>query len=128
MKTKFNLRILLKDNFTEDLIRMKTSSLFEYISALQEASDKTFQFIQSAVAVEYINCFSSEGLDFPDNECPRYDTKPSDGKVPIMLELWGMWSTPSLTSLPDPLWSEVVVSDRVLSLCQIELNCALMLN
>ena len=26
-------------------------------------------------------------------ECPGYDTKQSDGKVPAMLELWGMRST-----------------------------------
>ena len=31
----------------------------------------------------------------PTNECPRYDTKQSDGEVPAMLELWGMQSTPS---------------------------------
>ena len=28
------------------------------------------------------------------NECLEYDTKPSDGDVPV-LELWGMWSIPS---------------------------------
>ena len=60
--------------------------------------------------------------------CPRYDTKQSDGEVPVMLELWGMQSTPSLPSLPDPLWPGVVVPDRVLSMGQIELNCVLMLN
>ena len=26
----------------------------------------------------------------PPNKCPRYDTKQSDGEVPLMLELWGM--------------------------------------
>ena len=31
--------------------------------------------------------------------CPRYDTKQSDGEAPVMLELWGMWRTPSLPSL-----------------------------
>ena len=36
--------------------------------------------------------------------CPRYDTKQSDIEVPIILELWGMQSTPSLPSLPGPLW------------------------
>ena len=41
-----------------------------------------------------------------------------------MLELWGIWSTPLLPSLPDPLWPRVVVIDRVLSLGQIELNYA----
>ena len=31
-----------------------------------------------------------------------------------MLELWGMQSTPSLSSLPGPLWPGVVALDRVL--------------
>ena len=30
--------------------------------------------------------FSAEGQDSP-NECPSYDTKQSDGEVPVMLEL-----------------------------------------
>ena len=37
-----------------------------------------------------------------------------------MLEIWGMWSTPSLPLLPGPLWPGVVVPDRVLSMGQIE--------
>ena len=57
-----------------------------------------------------------------------YDTKQSDGEVPVMLELWGMQSTPSLPSLPGPLWPRVVAPDRVLSMSQIEVNCVLMLN
>ena len=32
-----------------------------------------------------------------------YDTKQSDGEAPVMLELWRMWTTPLLSSLPDPL-------------------------
>ena len=61
-------------------------------------------------------------------ECPGYDTKQSDGVVPVMLELWGMWRTPSLPSLPGLLWSRVVATDRVLSMGQIEVNCVLILN
>ena len=57
-----------------------------------------------------------------------YDTKKSDGKVPVMLELLGMRSTPSLPLLPGPLWPRVVTPDRVQSIGQIELNCVLMLN
>ena len=38
-----------------------------------------------------------------------------------MLELWGMQSTPSLPLLPGPLWTGVVVPDKVLSVGQIEL-------
>ena len=56
---------------------------------------------QSAGAVEYTDCTSAEGT--PLNECPAYDIKQSDGEVPVMLELWGMWSTPSLSLLPGPL-------------------------
>ena len=44
-----------------------------------------------------------------------------------MPELWRMRSTPSLPSLPGPLWPGVVAPDRVLSMGQIELNCVLML-
>ena len=40
------------------------------------------------------------GKIHPPNECPRYDTKQSDGEVPVMLGLWGMQSTPSLPLLP----------------------------
>ena len=64
----------------------------------------------------------------PPKECPGYDTKQSDGEVPVMLELWGMRSTLSLPSLPGPLWPGVVAPDRVISMAQIELKCVLMLN
>ena len=40
--------------------------------------------------------------------------------IPVMLEFLGMWSTPSLPSLPDPLWLVVITLDRVLSTDQIE--------
>ena len=49
-------------------------------------------------------------------ECPEYDTKQSDGEVPVILELWGMQSTPSLPSLPGPLWPGVVATDRAPSM------------
>ena len=52
------------------------------------------------------------GVRPPPNECPGYDTKQSDGEVPAMLELWGMQSTPSLPSLPGPLWPGVVAPDK----------------
>ena len=64
----------------------------------------------------------------PTNEYPGYDNEQSDAEVPPMLELWEMRSTPSLPSLPDPLWLGVVALDRVLSMGQIELNCVLILN
>ena len=58
----------------------------------------------------------------PLNKCPGYDSKQSDGEIPVMLELWGMGSTPSLPLLSGPLWSEVVVPNRILSMGQVELN------
>ena len=54
------------------------------------------------------------------NEYPGYDIKQSDDEVPVMLELWGMWSTPSLPSLSGLLWRGVVAPKRVLSRGQIE--------
>ena len=57
-----------------------------------------------------------------------YDSEQSDDVVPVMLELWGMRSTPLLSSRPGPLWPGVVAPDMVLSKGQIELNCVLMLN
>ena len=39
-----------------------------------------------------------------------------------MQELWGMWSTPLLPLLPDPLWLGVVAPDRVQSIDQIGLS------
>ena len=77
-----------------------------------------------AGAAEYTDYISAEGYHFL-NEYPGYDTKQPDGEASVMLELWGMWSTPSLPLLPGPLWSGVVAPDRVLSIGQIEQNCAL---
>ena len=55
---------------------------------------KTY-FAQSARAVEYTDCTSAEGYDpTQPKKFPGYDTKQSDVEVPVMLELWGMQSTP----------------------------------
>ena len=40
---------------------------------------------QSAGTVEYTECTSA---DHPSKSVPGYDTKQSDGKVPVMLEVW----------------------------------------
>ena len=64
----------------------------------------------------------------PPNECPAYDPKQSDGEVPVMLELREMRSTPSLASLPGPLWSEVVAPNKGPIYGLNRTNCILMLN
>ena len=75
------------------------------------------------------NGYSSlQGSKTPHHKCLRYDTKQSDGAAQIMLELWGMQSTPSLSSFPGSLSLGVVAPDRVLSMGQIELNGGLILN
>ena len=42
-------------------------------------------------------------------------------KAPEIQELWKMQSSPSLPSLPGPLWPGVVVPEKVLSMGQIEI-------
>ena len=72
-----------------------------------------FFLLMKAKKIEYTGCTSAEGYKNPTpNKCPRYETKQSDGEVPIMLELWGMWNTPLLPSLPGPLRSGVVAPDK----------------
>ena len=61
------------------------------------------------------------------NKFPRYDTKQSDGEVPVMLELSGMWSTPSLPFLPGPLWPGMVAPDKGPIYGLNRTNCILML-
>ena len=64
---------------------------------------KTKKIAQSTEAVEYTDCT---------NECPDGDTKQSDGKVPVMLELWGMRSIPLMPSPPGPLMPGVIAPDK----------------
>ena len=63
------------------------------------------------VAVEYTDCFSAEGVR-PPQWVSWHDSKQSDGEVPMMLKLWGLRSTPSLSSLPGPLWPGMVAPDK----------------
>ena len=80
------------------------------------------ELAQSVVSADYTNCISAERSDSP-NECPVMTLNNLDGEIPATLELWGMWSTPSLSLLPSPLGFGVVAPNRVLSISQIELNC-----
>ena len=64
----------------------------------------------------------------PSNECPGYNPKKSDGEVPVILELWGMQSTPLLPLLPGPLWPGVVALDKGPIYGLNRTNCILLLN
>ena len=68
---------------------------------------------QLAEAIEYTHYISTET---PHNECSGYDTKLSEGEPPLMLELWGMQSTPLLPSVPGLHWPRVVAPERILSM------------
>ena len=59
------------------------------------------QFTQSAGAVKYTKCTSTERSPLP--------------TTLNNLELWGMRGTYSLPSLPGPFWLGVIGTDRVLS-------------
>ena len=52
----------------------------------------------------------------PPQRVSWYDSKQSNGEVTVMLGVWGIQSTPSLPSLPIPLWPGVVAPDRALSM------------
>ena len=71
---------------------------------------------QLPVIVEYTDCISAKGKN-----PPPCDIKQSHGEVPVMLELWGMQTTPSLPSLPSELWLGEVAPDKVLSMGRIKL-------
>ena len=60
-------------------------------------------------AVEYTDCISAERQDSP-NECPRNDTKQSDGEAPVMLGFQGTRITSILLSLPGRLGPGVLVA------------------
>ena len=81
---------------------------------------ENFPKISTGVALSE-SAQSVEAVRASPNECPGYDTKQSDDETLVMLEFWGMRSTRLLPSLTGPLWYEVVVPDRVLSMGQIEL-------
>ena len=76
-----------------------------------DATPFSLTISQSAGAVEYTNC----NCKTP-NKCPGYETKQSDGEVPVMLGLWGIRSTPSLPLLPGPLCPGMVAPDWALSM------------
>ena len=59
-------------------------------------------------AVEYTDCTLCRGVRPPPNKCPGYDIKQCDREFLVMLGLWGMWSTSSLSLLPGPLWPGMV--------------------
>ena len=46
----------------------------------------------STITAEYTDWIYVKRKDFP-IECPRYDSKQSDGETPVIMELWERWSS-----------------------------------
>ena len=132
--TEYNLTILVWKKFRSNLLKNKIAYKLFTLNHICISIYLNGYFISISKwpsrlgAVEYTNCISAGWGQTHPNECPEYDTTQSDGVVPLILELWGIRSTPSLPSLTDPLWPWAVAPDRILSMNQIELNCILMLN
>ena len=86
------------------IVTVKQEKHKETVILIQNDTLWKLIFARSAGAVEYTDCISAEGIRLiPPYKCPWYDTKQSDGEVPVILELWEMQSTPSLLLLPGPL-------------------------
>ena len=82
-----------------------------YFAELLITSEEYYQFDKKNVTQKgwrIRRLHLCRGIRSPHNEFPWYDTKQSDGEVPVILELWGMWSIPLLPLLPGPLWPGVV--------------------
>ena len=106
----------------------RKTSTFHHVHYLSAWINSNIYFLPSGLGLKNIPTVSLQKDKNSPNEFPGYVTKQSDGKVPWMLELWGMGSAPSLSLLPGSLRPGVVAPDRVLSMGQIELNCVFMQN
>ena len=92
--------------------RICKTSIRDALPQVESVGTTPGMVAQSAGAVEYTASISTEGWGSP-NECPGYDTKQSDGKALVMLDLWGMRSTRLLASFPSPLYPGVVAPVEV---------------
>ena len=63
---------------------------------------RVFLVAHSAGATECVDSPRQMSKNSPSKECHRYNTKPSDGEVPV-LKPFGMQCTHSLTLLPRPI-------------------------
>ena len=113
---------------TNSLVNFLLFPCFQLLKLAKYSLKKSFKSrdVQDAVIiVSYLTCpvdwefrkyrLLCRGIRSP-KEYPGYDTKQSDSEVPVMLELWGMRSTPSLLLLPGPLWPGMVAPDKALSI------------
>ena len=71
---------LLKGTLSDDICVIFGVACGEMVIIVGNGhSDPSSNFVQSAGAVGYTDCFSAEGYDPTPIECSGYDTKQSDG-------------------------------------------------
>ena len=74
--------------------------MYDALYHLRGSTHLLYCIAQLAEAVEYRLLLCSGGkIPLPLNVFPGYDTKQSDGEVPVILELWGMGNTSSSSLL-----------------------------
>ena len=72
------------------------------------------QSVSSRIWTRVVVSISYDDTDYTTGTSIK--NKKSDGEVPVILEPWGIRSTPSLPLLQDPHSPGVVVPDRALSM------------
>ena len=93
--------------------RNKGTKMMRWIYEYQIHMKVSYFYVTLSGLLKCITDKSCRGVR-PPYKKPGYDTKQSDGEVPVMLELRGMRSTPSLPSLPGPLLPGVLALDKSL--------------
>ena len=88
--------------------------IFYYTWFIQKSNHYTFCTLRVSIGYFTKKCAQLAGtVEYTDcTLCLGYNTKLSDGEVPVMVELWGMWSTPSLPWLQGSLCPGVVAPDK----------------
>ena len=117
LKFCFNVIHLIFTDFLFWIFRFILTNLTvlkQYNCFLSQGFCLWLSHAQSACSIHWL--LLCRGVIPPPNECSGYDTKHSDGEAPVMLELWGMQSTPSLPFLPGSPWPGIVAPDRVQSM------------
>ncbi len=74
---------------------------------LQILASKPFQSLAYVLVASKLYFLDTSPNYIPFNKCPGYDIEQSDGKAPVMLEIWGIWSTPFMAIAP---WSTLALS------------------
>ena len=125
---EFHVCTINKSAHTKKVWKLIVCPSYIYIYIYISLTTK-FTVAQSAAAEGYTVCISTEGARLPHPcNCFGYDAKQNWWWGSINTGAMGNTDNLLLPSLPGPLWSRMVASDRALSMGQIELKCVNMLN